>query len=76
MRLFLRLGDRVLHTNRRGWGIGEVIEEKHSSLPGGICIVRVLFEDGIERNFINDLESELCCYYSGVRLAGIDLLDI
>jgi hypothetical protein len=46
-----------------------VIEEKHSVLPGGICMARVLFEDGIERSFINDLNSELCCFYAGVRIS-------
>jgi hypothetical protein len=50
------------------WGIGEVIEEKHSDLPGGFCIVRIIFEDEQERSFINDLNHELCCYYTGIRL--------
>ena len=76
MRLFLRIGDRVLHRRCRKWGMGEVVEERHSTLPGGTCIARVLFEDGEERSFINDLESNLCCYYSGVRLARLDLMDL
>jgi hypothetical protein len=50
------------------WGVGEVIEEKHSTLAGGFCFVRIMFEDGNERSFINDLDSELCCYYSGIRI--------
>jgi hypothetical protein len=50
------------------WGDGEVVEEKHSILPGGICIVRILFEDGVERSFINDLDNECCCYYAGLRI--------
>ncbi len=50
------------------WGEGEVIEEKHSNLPGGLCLVRVLFEDGIERAFINDLNNACCCFYAGLRL--------
>lgn len=45
-----------------------MVEEKHSILEGGFCMVRVLFEDGEERSFINDLDSELCCYYAGLRL--------
>ncbi|MGE5239100.1 MAG: DUF3553 domain-containing protein [Chloroflexota bacterium] len=69
-RLYLRIGDRVRHARHFTWGIGEVVEEKHSTLPGGFCLVRVLFEDGNERSFINDLDHELCCYYSGVRLMG------
>jgi hypothetical protein len=67
-RLYLRVGNRVRHLNYSRWGNGVVIEEKHSSLEGGLCIVRVLFEDGEERSFINDLDNECCCYYSGIRL--------
>lgn len=67
-RLYLKLGDRVEHAKYFLWGTGEVIEEKHSSLPGGFCLVRILFEDGNERSFINDMGHELCCYYTGIRL--------
>jgi hypothetical protein len=67
-RLYLKLGDVVIHRHYKAWGNGEVVEEKHSTLPGGLCLVRVLFEDGIERAFINDLNSEGCCYYAGLRL--------
>jgi hypothetical protein len=69
-RLYLRVGDIVRHMRYNAWGDGEVIEEKHSDLPGGLCLVRVLFEDGIERAFINDLNSESCCFYAGLRLSG------
>lgn len=67
-RLYLKVGDTVRHLYRQTWGDGRVIEEKHSLLPGGLCLVRVLFEDGIERSFINDLNSELCCFYAGIRI--------
>lgn len=67
-RLFLKVGDRVTHLKYSFWGVGEVIEERHSHLAGGFCFVRVMFEDGNERSFINDLDSELCCYYSGIRI--------
>jgi hypothetical protein len=67
-RLFLKVGDLVRHIHYNSWGEGEVVEEKHSTLPGGICIVRILFEDGIERSFMNNLNSESCCYYAGLRL--------
>jgi hypothetical protein len=70
-RLYLKVGDIVRHARYSGWGDGEVVEEKHSSLPGGLCLVKVLFEDGIERAFINDLNSESCCFYAGVRLSGL-----
>ncbi|MEW6002490.1 MAG: DUF3553 domain-containing protein [Nitrospirota bacterium] len=69
-RLYLKVGDTVRHTHYSTWGSGEVIEERHSNLPGGLCLVRVLFEDGIERAFINDLDNECCCYYAGLRLTG------
>jgi hypothetical protein len=67
-RLYLRVGDRVSHAKYRSWGDGEVVEERHSNLPGGFCLVRILFEDGQERSFINDLNSQLCCYFTGIRL--------
>jgi len=67
-RLFLHVGDKVSHLGYSSWGIGEVVEEKHSSMPGGLCFVRILFEDGNERSFMNDMDNEQCCYYAGVRL--------
>lgn len=67
-KLYLKVGDKVRHTRYYFWGSGKVVEESHSSLPGGFCFVRVLFEDGEERSFINDLDNECCCYYAGVRL--------
>jgi len=69
-RLYLKVGDVVSHINYSAWGRGQVIEERHSTLSGGICLVRILFEDGIERAFINDLNNECCCYYSGLRISG------
>lgn len=66
--LYLKVGDKVRHQKYSVWGEGEVVEEKHSLLSGGFCIARVLFEDGYERSFINNMESECCCYYSGIRI--------
>lgn len=66
-RLFLRLGDRVLHVTYEGWGLGVVVEVMTSIVPGGTCLVRVLFEDGQQRTFNNDLDSELCACYLGLR---------
>jgi hypothetical protein len=66
-RLFLRLGDRVQHAAYEEWGIGAVVEVMTSVVPGGTCIVRILFEDGKQRTFINDMDSDLCCCYRGVR---------
>jgi len=67
-RLYLKVGDTVTHTRYTSWGEGEVVEEKHSTLPGGICLVRIQFEDGQDRTFINDLDNKCCCYYTGLRL--------
>uniref|UniRef100_A0A7C4AIZ6 DUF3553 domain-containing protein n=1 Tax=Thermodesulfovibrio aggregans TaxID=86166 RepID=A0A7C4AIZ6_9BACT len=65
---YLKLGDKVKHLKHTYWGVGEVIEERSSSLPGGLCFVRILFEDGVERSFINNFDHEMCCYYTGLRL--------
>ena len=66
-RLFLRLGDRVFHVSREEWGLGAVVEVMTSVVPGGTCLVRILFEDGQQRTFNNDMDSELCCCYMGMR---------
>jgi hypothetical protein len=66
-RLYLRLGDKVRHRSYQQWGEGVVVEEMTSSLAGGTCLVRILFEDGRQRTFNNDMDNELCCYYFGVR---------
>lgn len=66
-RLYLRLGDRVYHDSREEWGEGAVVELMTSTIIGGTCLVRVMFEDGFQRTFNNDLNSEMCCYFMGLR---------
>jgi len=66
-RIFLRLGDKVMHRGYEQWGTGVVVEEMTSSVPGGTCLVRILFGDGRQRTFNNDMDNESCCYYFGVR---------
>ena len=66
-RLYLRLGDRVHHEIYEEWGVGAVVEVMTSVVPGGTCLVRILFEDGQQRTFSNDMDSETCCCYRGVR---------
>lgn len=66
-RLYLRLGDRATHLLHEEWGEGAVVEERTSIVPGGTCLVRLLFEDGRQRTFNNDLDNEQCCYFFGVR---------
>ena len=66
-RLYLHLGDRVYSDSHEEWGVGAVVEEMTSTIVGGTCLVRVLFEDGHQRTFNNDLDHEMCCYFLGVR---------
>src|SRR5262249_60474058 len=66
-RIYLRLGDRVTHLWHEEWGEGAVVEERTSIVPGGTCLVRLLWEDGQQRTFNNDLDNEQCCYFFGVR---------
>lgn len=66
-RLYLRLKDEVVHVNYNEWGTGVVVEEMTSVVAGGTCLVRIMFEDGQQRTFNNDLDSDTCCYYFGLR---------
>lgn len=45
-----------------------VIETWASDLPGGMCFVRILFQDGKQRVFDNNFDSACCCYYAGISL--------
>jgi hypothetical protein len=65
--LYLQVGDKVFHKHFKRWGIGVVVEERRSELPGGFCYVRVEFQDGKVRVFDNNLKSEVCCYYAGIE---------
>jgi hypothetical protein len=66
--LYLMVGDRVVHKKYSRWGMGVVVEERSSNLPGGFCYVRISFADGQVRVFDNNLKSGNCCYYAGVEL--------
>lgn len=66
-RLFLGVGDEVTHLRYEQWGIGVVMECMTSSVPGGTCLARIRFQDGILRCFNNDLDNDSCCYYFGLR---------
>ena len=65
---YLRVGDKVFHKNYRSWGGGIVVETWASDLPGGLCFVRILFQDGKQRVFDNSYESACCCCYTGITL--------
>ena len=61
------MGENVFHLAYKEWGNGKVEEVMTSMVPGGTCLVRIRFQDGQLRVFNNDLESEGCCYYFGIR---------
>ena len=65
---YLRVGDKVVHKKFKSWGGGVVIETWSSDLPGGMCFVRILFQDGKQRIFDNSYDSVCCCYYTGIVL--------
>ena len=65
---YLRVGDKVFHKKFKSWGGGIVLETRSSDLPGGMCYVRILFQDGKQRVFDNSYDSVCCCYYTGVTL--------
>ncbi|OGQ07710.1 MAG: hypothetical protein A2026_02910 [Deltaproteobacteria bacterium RBG_19FT_COMBO_46_12] len=67
-RTYLRVGDKVFHKKFKSWGGGMAIETWASDLPGGICFVRILFQDGKQRVFDNSFDSACCCCYAGITL--------
>lgn len=67
-RTYLRVGDKVFHKKFRSWGGGIVMETRASEVPGGMCYVRILFQDGKQRVFDNDFDSVCCCYYTGITV--------
>ncbi len=67
-RTYLQVGDKVFHEKYKGWGGGLVVETRASDLPGGLCFVRILFQDGKQRIFDNSFDSPTCCYYMGITL--------
>jgi hypothetical protein len=66
-RLFLRVGDRVLHQAHEAWGEGRVVQTMTSVVSGGTSLVRIEFQDGQQRTFGNDLDTDTCCYFFGIR---------
>jgi hypothetical protein len=65
---YLRVGDKVFHKRYKSWGGGIVVETWSSELPGGMCFVRILFQDGKQRVFDNNFDSPCCCYYTGIAV--------
>ena len=67
---YLHVGDKVYHKKFKSWGGGIVIETWSSDLPGGMCYVRILFQDGKQRVFDNNFDSVCCCYHTGITLVN------
>jgi hypothetical protein len=66
-RLYLSLGEEVVHLRHPEWGIGKVIEERNSTVPGGLSMVRIEFGNVGLKAFNNNIDSLYCCYHAGVR---------
>jgi hypothetical protein len=47
-----------------------VVEERTAVTEGGMCFVRIVFADGQERSFINNLDDVNCCYYTGIKVSA------
>ncbi len=65
--LYLKVGDWVVHRKYPEWGSGRVVEERNSSVVGGLSLVKVTFLDGQTRVFDNNFKNATCCYHAGLR---------
>lgn len=66
-KLYLSIGEEVVHLRHPEWGIGKVVEEMNSNIPGGVSFIRIEFAHAGVRLFDNNIESVYCCYHAGVR---------
>ena len=66
-RLYLSVGETVVHLHHPEWGTGLVVEEINSTVPGGMSMVRIEFKHAGLKTFNNDIDSLYCCYYAGIR---------
>ncbi len=66
-KLYLSVGEAVVHLRHPEWGEGTVVEEMNSTVPGGLSMVRINFKHAGQRTFDNNIESLWCCYHAGVR---------
>jgi uncharacterized protein DUF3553 len=69
-KLYLSVGEEVVHLRHPEWGVGKVVEEMNSNVPGGISMVRIEFNRAGVRTFDNNMGSLCCCYHAGVRRVG------
>ena len=66
-KLYLSVGEKVVHLRHPEWGVGRVVEEMNSTIAGGFSMVRIDFNNCGEKTFDNNMESLCCCYHAGVR---------
>lgn len=66
-RLYLSVGEEVVHLRHPEWGAGKVIEEMNSTVPGGVSMVKIDFKNAGSKTFDNNIKSLCCCYHAGVR---------
>lgn len=66
-RLYLKVGDQVIHRRFPQWGYGVVDEERNSQVLGGSSYVKITFRDGRTRVFDNNFANPCCCYHAGIR---------
>jgi hypothetical protein len=66
-KLYLSVGEAVVHLRHPEWGEGKVVEEMNSTVPGGLSMVKIEFKHAGQRMFDNNIESLCCCYHAGVR---------
>jgi len=66
-RLYLSLGEEVIHLRYPQWGAGTVTEESNSTVAGGLSMVKIKFSTVEEKTFNNNIDSLYCCYHGGVR---------
>jgi len=66
-RLYLSVGEKVVHLRHPEWGVGEVVEEVNSTVPGGLSLVKIEFLHAGSKTFNNNIDSLYCCYHAGVR---------
>ena len=66
-KLYLSVGDEVVHLRHPEWGAGRVVEEMNSTVPGGISMVKIKFKNAGQKTFDNNIMSLCCCYHAGIR---------
>ncbi len=65
-KLYLAVGEEVVHTRHPEWGVGTVVEEMNSVVPGGASMIRVEFKNAGVRTFNNNIDSVFCCIHAGL----------